>query len=42
MEGFEHIVKVAMEAEGFIVSGNLKSPLKERIKKEENKLMDMK
>ena len=24
MEGFEHLVKIAMEADGLIVSGNLK------------------
>jgi hypothetical protein len=33
VEGFEHIVKVAMEAEGFIVSGNLKFPVKRKDKK---------
>jgi len=26
MEAFEHIAKVALEAEGFVVSTNIKSP----------------
>lgn len=33
MEGFEHVVKVAMEAEGLIVAGNLKFPVKRKTRK---------
>jgi hypothetical protein len=33
MEGFEHVVKVALEAEGLIVAGNLKFPVKRKTRK---------
>lgn len=33
MEGFEHVVKVALEAEQFIVAGNLKFPVKRQTRK---------
>ena len=33
MEGFEHVVKVALEAEHFIVSGNLKFPVRRPTRK---------
>lgn len=33
MEGFEHVVKVAPEAEQFIVAGNLKFPVKRQTRK---------
>ncbi len=36
MEGFEHVVKVALEAEGLIVTGNLKFPVKRKTRKTTN------
>ena len=33
MEGFEHLVKVALEADGLVVSSNLKFPVRIQIKK---------
>ena len=33
MEGFEHLVKVALEADKYVVSGNLKFPVRMRTKK---------
>jgi hypothetical protein len=33
MEAFEHLAKVALEAEGFLVTSNLKFPLRRRTKK---------
>ena len=36
MEGFEHVVKVALEAEGLIVNGNLKFPVKRKTRKTAN------
>ncbi len=35
MEGFEHLVKVALEAEQFIVSANLKFPVTMRTRKKD-------
>jgi hypothetical protein len=34
MEGFEHLVKVALEAEGYVVTSNLKFPVRRRTSKQ--------
>ena len=36
MEGFEHLVKVALESEHFIVSSNMKFPFKRKTKKKKH------